>query len=151
MTPEPVTRRDFLGLAGFWSAMVAVGGSVLGMMRLPKPRVLPEAGGRFRIGAPDEFPAGTTRVLPARKVYITSKTDGVAAISLVCTHLGCVVAKTATGFGCPCHGSAFSPDGELRQGPAPRGLRWLEVSQAADGSLVVDDSREVDQGAYYRV
>lgn len=151
LAPEPVSRRDFLGLAGLWTTVIAVLGAVVGMARLPKPHVLPEAGARFRIGAPDEFPAGTERVVPDRKVFIAARPEGIAAISLVCTHLGCVVAKVPQGFSCPCHGSAFATDGGVTAGPAPRGLRWLEVSQAADGSIVVDGAREVDKNTYYRV
>ena len=150
LEPEPLPRRDFLGLAGLWTAGLALLGSVIGMARLPKPSVLPEAGSRFRIGRPEEFPAGTARIVPERNVRIVSDTRGVAAVSLVCTHLGCIVSETARGFGCPCHGSQFGPEGEVLQGPAPRPLRWLEVSQAADGALVVDSESEVAPGTFYR-
>ena len=71
-------------------------------------------------------------------------------MSMVCTHLGCIVGESAEGFKCPCHGSRFDPVGDVLGGPAPRPLRWLEVSRAADGSLVVDAKREVPQGTFYR-
>jgi Rieske Fe-S protein len=45
----------------------------------------------------------------------------------------------------------FGPQGEVLSGPAPRGLRWLEVSMAADGSLVVDAQKEVRPGTFYEV
>ncbi|MFQ5665959.1 MAG: ubiquinol-cytochrome c reductase iron-sulfur subunit [Candidatus Binatia bacterium] len=150
LEPEPVRRRDFLGLAGLWAAGVAIFGSVIGMIRLPKPSVLPEAGHRFRVGRPEDFPAGTVRVIPEQKVLVLSNARGVAAISLVCTHLGCIVSQTDKGFACPCHGSAFGPDGAVRKGPAPRALRWLEVTQAVDGRLVVDAKREVARGTFYK-
>ncbi len=150
LEPEPMPRRDFLGLAGLWTAGIAVFGSIIGMARLPKPSLLPEAGSRFRIGRPEEFPAGSARVIPERSVRVISEARGIAAISLVCTHLGCIVAEDPKGFACPCHGSRFGPGGEVVKGPAPRPLRWLEVSQAADGSLVVDADTEVDPGTYYR-
>ena len=151
LEPEPMPRRDFLGLAGLASAALAVLGAIIGMARLPKPSVLPEAGARFRIGRPEAFPAGTVRLIPERKVRVVSGTQGMAALSLVCTHLGCVVAETRDGFACPCHGSKFGPDGRLLGGPAPRALPWLEVSRAADGNLVVDQSREVKPGTFYRL
>ena len=56
LTPDPLPRRDFLSLAGLAAAGAAVLGSIVGMVRLPMPRVLPEAGSRFRIGRPEEFP-----------------------------------------------------------------------------------------------
>ncbi|MDM7916572.1 MAG: Rieske 2Fe-2S domain-containing protein, partial [Candidatus Eisenbacteria bacterium] len=118
LEPEPIPRRDFLGLAGSWSAALAIFGAVIGMARLPKPSVLPEAGSRFRVGRPEEFPAGTARVVPERNVRLISDARGIAALSLVCTHLGCIVGESEDGFACPCHGSRFGPDGELRRGPA---------------------------------
>ena len=150
LEPEAMPRRDFLGIAGLVSAAVAIFGSLVGMARLPKPSVLPEAGARFRIGRPEAFPAGTTKVLPERKVRIVAGPQGVAALSLVCTHLGCIVAETRDGFACPCHGSKFGPDGRVLGGPAPRPLRWLEVSRSPSGYLVVDASREVEPGTFYR-
>lgn len=151
LAPEPLPRRDFLALSGIWTACLAIFGSLLGMVRLAKPSVLPEAGNQFRIGRPDEFPPGTEKELKERRVRIVATGQGVAALSLTCTHLGCIVEKAEVGFSCPCHGSIFGPDGEVLGGPAPRGMRWLLVSLAADGSLVVDASTEVAAGTYYAV
>jgi cytochrome b6-f complex iron-sulfur subunit len=120
------------------------------MARLPVPRVLPEPGSRFRIGRPEEFSPGSTRILVERNVRVVATARGVAALSLVCTHLGCIVAESPEGFKCPCHGSRFDSTGNVLGGPAPRPLRWLEVSRAADGSLLVDAKKEVPQGTFYR-
>jgi glycine/D-amino acid oxidase-like deaminating enzyme/nitrite reductase/ring-hydroxylating ferredoxin subunit len=48
----------------------------------------------------------------------------VHAVSPVCTHLGCTVAwNTAeTTWDCPCHGSRFTCDGRVIQGPAVKDL-----------------------------
>jgi len=150
LEPEPIPRRDFLGLAGIWAAGVAIFGSIAGMARLPKPSVLPEAGHRFRVGRPEEFPAGSNVLIAERNVRVIADARGVAAMSLVCTHLGCIVAPDGMDFACPCHGSKFGHGGEVVKGPAPRPLRWLEVSQAADGSLVVDADREVEPWTFYK-
>lgn len=147
----PVKRRDVLGLAGLWSAGVAIFGSTLGMLRLPRPRVLPEPSGKSKVGSAAEFPPGTVKVLPDRNIRIESTHEGIVAISLVCTHLGCIVKEEEGEYLCPCHGSRFEPDGDVQGGPAPRGLRWLEISQSADGSLLVDVTREVPLGTYYQV
>lgn len=149
LEPEAVTRRDFLGLSGLWATGIAAFGSLLGMVKLPMPRVLPEAGRRFRIGRPEDFVSGTENVITDRNILILVEAGGVAAISLICTHLGCIVTRAGGRFHCPCHGSKFGPSGEVVGGPAPRGLRWLEVSTAANGNLVVDARREVDPGTFY--
>jgi glycine/D-amino acid oxidase-like deaminating enzyme/nitrite reductase/ring-hydroxylating ferredoxin subunit len=48
----------------------------------------------------------------------------VHAVSAVCTHMGCTVTwNTAeTTWDCPCHGSRFTCDGEVIQGPAVKDL-----------------------------
>jgi len=151
LEPKPIPRRDFLGLAGLWSAAIAIFGSVLGMARLPKPRVTPEASKMFRAARPDELTPGTVKILQEQQVRLIATEEGVAALSLICTHLGCIIKESETGFSCPCHGSKFDHDGKVIGGPAPRPLRWLAVSQAADGMLVVDKGREVQPGTFYRV
>lgn len=151
LDPEPLPRRDFLGLAGLWSAALAVCGSLVGMALLPKPRVTPEASSRFRAGRPAEFPPGTVKVLPEHKVRIVATNEGIAAMSLICTHLGCIVGETADGFLCPCHGSRFDRQGNVLGGPAPQPLRWLAVSQAADGNLIIDTAVDVPPGRFYTV
>ncbi len=151
LEPELVPRRDFLGIAGLWSAGTAILGSIIGMARLPKPRVLPEASSRFRAGSLAEFSVGSETIIAGHNVRVISTAEGIAAMSMVCTHLGCIISKDASGFSCPCHGSKFDAGGNVLGGPAPRALKWLAVSQAADGSIVVDKKREVEPGLFYQV
>lgn len=150
LEPEAIARRDFLGIAGLGAAGLTILGSVIGMARLPVPRVLPEVSRRFRIGRAEEFIPGTIKTFPKRNVRVECTEEGVAAISLVCTHLGCIVKEIEDGFSCPCHGSKFDIAGAVTGGPAPRALPWLEVSQAADGSIIIDAGKESKPGVYYR-
>ncbi|MBW2262702.1 MAG: ubiquinol-cytochrome c reductase iron-sulfur subunit [Deltaproteobacteria bacterium] len=151
LEPEPLPRRDFLSLAGLTLTGLAGIGATMGGIRLLKPYVLPERSNRFTIGLPGEFPVGTERILPERNVVVRSTPAGVAVVSLVCTHLGCIVASTDEGFDCPCHGSRFTGEGDVVKGPAPRPLRWLEVWLAPDGKLVVDGGSEVSPGTFFGV
>jgi Rieske Fe-S protein len=150
---EPVTRRDFLGKAAMGSCFLAVGTAVVGILRLPKPAVLPESASRFKIGFPDDFAPDTHRKIGQRNVWLYRDALGFYALSTVCTHLGCIVTEDAKsmGFMCPCHGSNFDAAGRVLGGPAPRGLDWLEISLAADGSLMVDTEKTVNPGTRFNV
>jgi glycine/D-amino acid oxidase-like deaminating enzyme/nitrite reductase/ring-hydroxylating ferredoxin subunit len=60
------------------------------------------------------------------KQYAVSRADSgeLLALSARCTHLGCIVRWTPgdRAWECPCHGSRFTADGTLVQGPATRDL-----------------------------
>lgn len=60
-----------------------------------------------------------------KKVAVCKDQDStVHTRSAACTHLGCVVHwnRTEKTWDCPCHGSRFSPQGEVLQGPALKPL-----------------------------
>lgn len=145
-----VTRREFLGKASLAGAVLAAFGVIAGIFRMTKPAVRYEEATRFKIGKPDSFPVGTVQKFDERGVFIFSSEDGIHAISSVCTHLGCLVAVTETGFQCPCHGSRYNETGKVVAGPAPRNLAWLEISQNLDGTLAVDTAREVPVGTKFK-
>ena len=67
-------------------------------------------------------------------VWLTREHDQVRALSVTCPHLGCGVEKSATGFGCPCHTSAFDPTGKRVAGPTPRDMDPLETRVVGDGT-----------------
>jgi cytochrome b6-f complex iron-sulfur subunit len=151
LEPIQVPRRSFLSLAALGSFFSAVGLAMAGALRLPGPAVLPGPVRRFKIGHPDEFAVGSETRFEEANFLVFRDAEGVYAISAVCTHLGCSVARSATGFACPCHGSRFAINGDVTRGPAPRALPWLEVGRAADGQLVVYADNEVSIGTRFRV
>ncbi len=140
LDPEPMPRRDWLGLGALWTMAASFLFATVGMMRLPKAAVLPSPSKKFKVALPETLAAGEPFVPAGRSVALFRDAEGVYAISTVCTHLGCIVKPAAEGFECPCHGSRFAPDGEVRKGPAPKPLPWLKVS--VSGSVAT-----VDEGA----
>ena len=75
----------------------------------------------------DDLAPGTGGLVDAdgRRLAVYKGEDGsVVALSARCTHLGCTVdwnAAAAT-WDCPCHGSRFSKEGDVVQGPAKNPL-----------------------------
>jgi glycine/D-amino acid oxidase-like deaminating enzyme/nitrite reductase/ring-hydroxylating ferredoxin subunit len=54
------------------------------------------------------------------------------AVNPTCTHLGCALHwnRAETSWDCPCHGSRFSYDGEVLEGPAVRDLDRVDVDES---------------------
>jgi cytochrome b6-f complex iron-sulfur subunit len=164
-----VTRRQFfnrsivllfgLGLTGFGAAVLA--------FLWPEPRG--GFGSRIRVGnvadiqaeiaANNGFlymaegrmwlteypPAAVDR---ARNAYapavMPSLEAGVAVLYQKCPHLGCRVpeCETSQWFECPCHGSQYNQAGEVKGGPAPRGMDRF-VTEVTGGVLTVDTGQVV--------
>ncbi len=58
------------------------------------------------------------------------------ALSSVCTHQGCTInySHANTNFPCPCHGSVFSAQGSVLQGPATTAVKKYTVTR--DGNVL---------------
>jgi Rieske Fe-S protein len=70
--------------------------------------------------------------------------DSVIAVSRQCTHQACTVALPGTSGGamvCPCHGSRFTVQGAVLQGPAPAPLRTFAATiDSANSQIVITNS-----------
>jgi menaquinol-cytochrome c reductase iron-sulfur subunit len=104
---------------------------------------------QLRIGKPQEVLYDRKRVDGWRKLTEKASTwvvrtddHSVIAFDPACTHLGCAYHwdAPANHFICPCHASAFSIDGKVLSGPAPRPLdRYVvkvESGKVLIGSVV---------------
>ncbi|MEZ5427025.1 MAG: Rieske 2Fe-2S domain-containing protein [Pyrinomonadaceae bacterium] len=150
-TGEPMSRRKMLA---WLTSMGIVGSGIVTLFSnlvFIKPRATYGAPSRFAIGSPDEYPPGTRIALGDQKVAVIREGDKMAAVSIVCTHLGCIVGVAETGFNCPCHGSRYDQDGNVTAGPAPKALPWYEVSLAPNGELEIDKSKEVPAGKWFEI
>lgn len=82
----------------------------------------------------EEVPIGAGAILRQgiSKIAVYRRNAGECVqLSAVCPHLGGIVSWNSVEetWDCPCHGSRFSPDGEVINGPASKGLE--EVAQVA--------------------
>jgi len=153
-TVEPegqITRRGMLtwltGFGLFGSAIITVFSNLLFI----KPRVTYGQPNRFSIGKPETYPSGSRVAMDQQRICIVRDGEKLAAISTTCTHLGCIVALSETGFACPCHGSRYDQDGVVTGGPAPKPLAWYQVNLAPNGEIMVDKDIEIPTGTYFTV
>ncbi len=150
MDPDKkISRKDFLRLSAIGACVTALAMTGTDLLRFPVPALLPDISNKFKIGKPEDFPMGGTKVFPDKNVIVSRDEKGLFAISLICTHLGCIVSKTSQGFVCPCHGSRYDESGNVTKGPAPRALDWFEISQLPNNKLVVDTGKRVPVGMKY--
>lgn len=74
-----------------------------------------------------DVPAGEARVVrdgAGKKGVYRDRRGDLHAVSLRCTHLGCLLHfnDAERSWDCPCHGSRFDVDGGVLQGPAKKPL-----------------------------
>lgn len=143
---SPIDRREFverslcvmLGvpttlafLAGCASLVTRTVAPVDGALRLALAHYpeLAASGGSLRVR-----PEGSVDV-----IYVLSLgADRFAALSPICTHLGCTVEIQGAHLVCPCHGSTYDRAGRVLQGPAERALARYGTELTPDGVLVID-------------
>jgi len=83
-------------------------------------------------GSAAQLQPGTAAVLKVGGEDVAAYRDdqgALHAVAAVCTHLGCNVEWNdgEKSWDCPCHGSRFSPDGEVLHGPASSDLAAREL------------------------
>ena len=92
---------------------------------------------RVSTAGTDDVPAlergeGLVTRVGTKTVAVARDSDGaLQAVEAACTHLGCIVRHDAERncWQCPCHGSRFSLDGEVLQGPATRPLAQVDPAE----------------------
>lgn len=146
---EP-SRRDVMLAAG-WASMAVVGlGSAGALNRFMAPNVLEVPDPKVRCGpltkflalAPGEVSEEFKPVKPSG-FWIIREEDRLAALSIICTHLGCIPSWLPNDrkFKCPCHGSGFKQNGTNFEGPAPRPLERFKIYLDGD-NVIVDRSKK---------
>jgi len=140
------SRRDFLTLAGQAAVGVCACSALAGSLRLALPDFYDGPPGVVALGTPADFKTGTLTWLNEIDLFVVRDNQGFGAFSSRCTHLGCTVRRTASGFFCPCHGAKYDSSGSVIAGPARRPLPWFHVWAEADGRIWVDTGKQVEPG-----
>lgn len=142
---DGVSRREFLNYA--WLASLGIfvaemaGASYL--FAMPRFRA-GEFGGVFPLGQAGQLPptGEPPDKNPKGRFWFVRSEEGIYALYVVCTHLGCLFQWSSTEgrFACPCHGSQFSRTGEYLAGPAPRNLDSFVIRVVDDSGQVVSET-----------
>jgi cytochrome b6-f complex iron-sulfur subunit len=138
VAPLPdAARRKFLHrmynmTLGFWALGGVGAAGYVGGRYLWPTRAGEVTGGERAVTVPE----ADLTAKPIVKVLVEGQPVGVFeyqgkvhALSLVCTHLGCLVSWVPTEgeFHCPCHGSRYDANGAVLQGPAPLPLKRYDA------------------------
>jgi cytochrome b6-f complex iron-sulfur subunit len=132
------SRRQFLGLGLGVLAMSVAGETVWVVLKgLEAGAKAPPQPVEVQIGdIPEE---GTKDIAYGGDAALVMKSkDGVQVLSLVCTHLGCIVKwhPEDESFSCPCHAASFDKTGRVTGGPPPAALERLPFKQTGDKIIV---------------
>jgi cytochrome b6-f complex iron-sulfur subunit len=136
--PKPsvfTSRRQFIAL-GLATLGAAWAGTFVQSKLFPQPTAQEAKPVEFSL---TELPVGGVKAITyAGAPAIVLRTPvGIRALSLVCTHMGCVVQWQAAdkSFYCPCHGGRFDQFGDVTGGPPPVSLEQFPVT--VDGDRVI--------------
>lgn len=131
------SRRDFLKFST--NSFLALAGilGIGGLFRFLSYQYDESPQTEFDIGSAYDYPLNSRSVIAYIPAVIVHDKDGLQAISIECTHLGCMLEARNFGFECPCHGSRFDPTGAALKGPAERNLRKLRIEKQENGNLHV--------------
>ncbi len=138
-----LSRREVLTALGSLGLLAALASVIRGSIRFLTPPVSQAGPSVIAAGRPADFPLGELTPLTASPVFVGRDENGLFALSAVCTHLGCTVARSTEGLACPCHGSRFTVEGANLSGPASQPLPHLALALNNEGILEVNPAHSV--------
>ena len=143
---EPIPRRGFIKRA--WQAGIALVAGAGLWTSWDVLKSVPASGlGGLVKSVPEEEISEIPEYIRPAQTYLTRIDGEIVALWQRCPHLGCRVSwcESSREFECACHGSSFNRAGEVRGGPAPRGMDRFAVA-VSDG-IVEIDTGEITEGA----
>lgn len=143
---QSLNRREFLSyLSMGWIAFSAACAGLASLaFRFSYPNVNFEPEMDFIAGRITDYESGVDeRWKNGYGVWMVKQEGRLAALSNICTHLGCIPSwlPAELKFKCPCHGSGFYASGINFEGPAPRPLERYKITLTPEGLIKVDKTR----------
>jgi Rieske Fe-S protein len=139
---QRIGRREFVER----SIGAAIAASILGGCASLVTRTVTPIDGALRL-ALVHYPeltaeGGSLKVIPKGApdpIYVLALGNRrFAAVSPICTHLGCTVEIEQSRLVCPCHGSNYDREGRVLRGPAEQPLTSYRVEVTSDDVLVIN-------------
>ena len=131
-----LSRRQFI-LTGFAAVAAAWLGALVQSILFPPTTTAQAAPVEIAL---QDLPVGASKQVTyaGAPALVTRSPDGVLALSLICTHLGCIVQWDGANkqFHCPCHDGKFDEFGDVVAGPPPLPLERLPVKTLVDKIVV---------------
>lgn len=145
---DKISRRDFIKRS---AVGVIAGGAILSSLDLTALANSPAARGVIRNAGDDTVVkladnSALTKVGGSVKIgdemmLIRKSESTFIAVRTICTHKGCDVELEGDKFVCPCHGSEFTIDGVVTQGPATKNLKIFEtIFDSGNGTVTIKTS-----------
>jgi Rieske Fe-S protein len=135
---KTITRRSFFLILA--KSLFYIVGLLVGyiLLRFFSYTPLHPAPKRIDIGTDANYPPQGETILENNHVALIHQAGKpLQALSLKCTHLGCLVKKQGNEWVCPCHGSRYTFTGKVIRGPAASALQELEIKRDGNGSLFI--------------
>ena len=154
VAPSLETRREVFWKAAGWGLFAMASVTSVGMLvRFLFPVASFDPKQVFSAGFQGLYPKGSVSEAfkKSNQTWIVNVEYGgvqqVAALSTICTHLGCTPnwLEADQKFKCPCHGSGFYPTGINFEGPAPRPLDRFRIFIGDDGQVTIDKTKKFQQ------
>ena len=140
---DKLSRRDFIKTSALG---VIAGGTALTSINLEAFAKSPSAKGAIKTSGDDMVVklsdnASLSKVGGSVKVndeliLIRNSETTFLAVRTICSHKGCDVELEGDKFVCPCHGSEYTLEGKVTEGPAKKDLKTFETIFDSDKGTV---------------
>jgi len=140
-----INRREFFSTGALWAGLGVLGTTLAWIFEDLWSAASRFSSARWIPVAPvNQLPLESVIPFPEYRIALFRSGQKIGAISLECTHLGCLLNTVDRGFFCPCHGSDFGPMGEAYSGPAKDPLPWHDVVHR-EGRIWVHLGKKLDR------